>query len=284
MDLNSFPRYPGGPLKRCPEGYLADDFEAIVDWAIETARPAAVDEALMAALPNDLILSLEIPKDFGEKWAESLSRCRSELLEYDENKLIDLLFFAARLVEYGRRHNPLFSWLMGREFPRNAVHEYRIEEPEASHIDAFPPPFELLVGTSFEDWPDRNDLFRVQALAWFFDAAEFHRKGDPKAFDLLFEVKEALKMASDSILWSDAEREERALAVQSLAKKGATARHAPSKKKAEEIQAWWLANRERFKSVEQAAEHAHRLFDCSHRTAVTHIQKAKKELRSAGKA
>lgn len=225
-----------------------------------------------------------MPQDFGEKWAESLSRCRSELLEYDEDVRLDLLFVAARLVEYGRRHRPLSSWLRARESPHKSAREYQIQEPEAHHIDAWPAPLELLVGTSFEDFSNTDDLFRVQALAWFFDAAALHRKGDPKAFDLLFEVAEALKMARDSSLWADAEREERIHARRGLAQAGASARHAPSNQKAENIRAWWLDNRSSFNSLDQAAEHASKKFDCAFRTARGHIGKAKKDLPSAGKA
>ncbi len=284
MNLDSFPRYPGGPLKKYPEGYLIDEFEALVDWAIEAARPPALDEALIAALPDDSIFSLEMPHEFGEKWAESLSHCRSELLEHDEDTRLDLLFVAARLVEFRRRHNPLFSWLKAREWPHKGAREYRIQEPEVHHIETWLAPFELLAGTSFEDFPNTDNLFKVQALAWFFDAAELHRNGDPKAFDLLFEVAEALKMARDSSLWTDAEREERALAARALAKKGAAARHAPSNHKAEEIRAWWLANRDSFKSLDQAAERASEKFNCAFRTARDHIGRANKELRSASKA
>lgn len=116
MDLDSFPRYPGEPLKRYPDGCVGGDFMALLDWASETARPPAVDEALIAACPDDSIFSLEIPHEFGEKWAESLSRFRSELLEQDEDTRLDLLFVAARLVECSRRHNHLSSWLMVREW------------------------------------------------------------------------------------------------------------------------------------------------------------------------
>ncbi len=179
MDLDSLPRYPGGPLKRYPDGYLSDEFEALVNWASETAHQPAVDEALIAAFPDDSIFSLEMPQDFGEKWAESLSWCRSELLEQHEDTRLDLLFVAARLVEYGRRHGPLSSWLWARECPHKSAREYQIQEPEARHIDACPESFELLVDTSFEDFPDSADLFKVQALAWFFNAAELHQKGDP---------------------------------------------------------------------------------------------------------
>ncbi|MDD2990801.1 MAG: hypothetical protein PHI64_17805 [Zoogloea sp.] len=284
MNLDSFPRYPGGPLKRYPEGYLIDEFKALADWAIETAHPPAVDEALIAAFPDDSIFSLEIPQEFGEKWAESLSHCRSELLEHNEDTRLDLLFVAARLVEFRRRYNPLFSWLNDRELAHKGAREYRIQEPEAHHIETWLAPFELLDGTSFEDFPDTDDLFKVQALAWFFAAAELHRNGDPKAFDLLFEVAEALKMARDSILWADAGREERALAARALAKKGASARHALSNQKAAKIRAWWLANRDIFKSLDQAAERASEKFNCAFRTARDHIGEANKELRSAGKA
>jgi len=283
MDLDSLPRYPGGPLKRYPDGYLIDEFEALTDWAGKTACQPAVDEALIAAFPDGSIFSLEMPQEFGEKWAESLSRCRSELLEQDEDTRLDLLFVAARLVEYGRRHHPLFGWLLARETPHKSAREYRIQEPEARHIDAWPPPFELLVDTSFEDFPGSDDLFKVQALAWFFNAAELHQKGDPKAFDLLFEVAEALKVARDSSMWSAAEREERIHARRSLAQAGASARHAPNKQKAEELQAWWLANKGRFKSLDQAAEHASKKFNYAFRTARDHIGRANKELRSASK-
>lgn len=284
MDLDSLPRYPGGPLKRYPEGYLITEYEALVDWAIETAHQPAVNEALIAACPDDSIFSLEMPQEFGEKWAENLSHCRSELLEQAEDTRLDLLFVAARLVEYRRRHSPLFSWLESRESPYKGAPEYRIQEPEAYHLETWLAPFELLEGTSFEDFPNTDDLFRVQALAWFFDAAELHRNGNPKAFDLLFEVAEALKMARDSTLYRDVEREERALAVQSLAKKGADARHAPNRKRAEEIGAWWLSNKHRFTSLDQAAEQARKVFNCAFRTARDHVGRANKELRSTGKA
>ena len=283
MELDSLPRHPGGPLKSYPEGYLIDEVEALVDWASETAHQPAADEALIAAFPDDSIFSLEMPQDFGEKWAESLSRCRSELLEYDEDVRLDLLFVAARLVEYGRRHGPLSSWLRARERPHKSAREYQIQEPEARHIDAFPKPFELLVDTSLQDFPDSADLFKVQALAWFFIAAELHQKGDPKAFDLLFEVAEALRVANDSSVWSDAEREERSRYRHDLAQQGALARHAPNNQRAEEIKAWWLANKGRFKSFDQAAEHASKTFNCAFRTARDHIGRANKELRSASK-
>ena len=284
MELDSLPRYPGGPLKEYPDGYCAAEYMALLDWASGTAHPPAVDEALIAAVPDDSIFSLEMPQEFGEKWAESLSRCRSELLEHDEDTRLDLLFVAARLVEYRRRHSPLTSCLEAREFPYKGAREYRIQEPEAHHVETWLAPFELLVGTSLEDFPNTDDLFRVQALAWFFDAAELHRKGDPKAFDLLFEVAAALKMARDSRIWSDAEMEERALAAQSLGKKGADARHASNRKRAEEIEAWWLDNRNRFTSLDQAAAQAAKKFSCAFRTARDHIGRASKDLRSAGKA
>lgn len=284
MNLDSLPRYPGGPLKRTPEGLLLEDLEALTDWAICAAIPDAAEEAVAVAIPNDLIFSLEIPKEFGERWSECLSRCRSELLEHDEGTRIDLLFVAARLVEYGRRHAPLQAWLKAREMPWRDTYKYQIEDPQARHLDVFYIPFELLIGTSFKDFPDSGDLFRVQALAWFFDASELQRSSNPKAFDLLFEVAEALRICGEDELWSDAAREERQLAASNLAKKGASARHAHSNKKAEELRAWWLDNRTRFKSLDQAAEEASEKFDCAFRTARDHIGLANRELRSAGKA
>ncbi len=284
MELDSLPRYPGGPLKKYPDGYPIEEVESLLDWAIGTAHPPAVDEALIAAFPDDSIFSLEMPQEFGEKWAESLSRCRSELLEHDEDTRLDLLLVAARLVEYRRRHSPLTLCLEDREFPYKGAREYRIQEPKAEHLEILLKPLELLVGTSFEDFPDSNDLFSVQALAWFFEAAELHRKGDPKAFDLLFEVAEALKMARDSRIWRDAEMEERVLAAHSLGKKGADVRHASNRKRAEEIEAWWLDNRNRFTSLDQAAAQAAKKFSCAFRTARDHIGRANKDLRSAGKA
>lgn len=285
MDLDSLPRYPGGPLKEYPEGWLITDYEALTDWAIETALSPALEEALVAAFPDDSIFSLEMPQEFGPKWASELSRCRSKLLEQDGDTLLDLAFVAARLVEYQRRHNPLLSWLMDRELPYKDAkeYEYRIQEPEARHLDGWLVPFDLLVSTSFEDFPDRYDLFNVQALAWFFEAAELHRNSDPKAYDLLFEVAEALQMADAHLLCIDVEREEKTLAARAFAKKGASARHATSKQKAEELQAWWLANKDRFKSFDQAAEHASKRFNCAFRTAREHIGRANKELRSAGR-
>ncbi|WP_374481321.1 hypothetical protein [Zoogloea sp.] len=259
------------------------EYQSLLDWASETFSPLAVDEALIAARPDESIFSLEMPSEFGQKWAEELSRCRSGLLEQDEATLLDLLLVAARLVEYHRRHNPGSGYLISREWSDDPV-EYRICEPEAYHLETWTAPFELLVSTSFEDFPDHGNILKVQALVWFFEAAALHRNGDPKAFDLLFEVAESLRMESNASACRDAEIEERGLAARALAKKGAAARHAPSNQKAEEIRSWWLTNRDRFKSLDQAAEHASKKFSCAFRTAREHIGRENKELRSAGKA
>ncbi len=283
MDLDSFPRYPGEPLKEYPDGSAGGDFRALTRWAGKIAHPPAVDEALAAACPNDAIFSTETPGEFGEKWAEKLSIRRGELILKAGNTLPDLLLVAARRVEYGRRYEPLTSWLQLREWPHEFPNEYQIQEPEAYHLDSGWWPFELLADTSFEDFPCRYDLFSVQALAWFFEAAELQRNGDPKAFALLFEVANALQMADEEVLSRDAEIEETTRARRTLAKNGADARHAPNRKRAEEIRAWYLANKDRFASLDQAAERARDEFNCSFRTAREHIGRAKKELLSAGR-
>lgn len=283
MDLDSLPRYPGGPLKIYPDGYIETEYEALMDWATETASPPAVEEALIAASPDDSVLSLEIPQEFGQKWASELSLCRIGLLEHDKQTRLDLLLVAARLVEYRRLYNGLYAWLKGRECPYRCAREYRIQEPETYHIDTWRAPLELLIGTSFKNFPG-HDIFRVQALAWFFEAADLHRKGDPKAFDLLFEVKKALQIAGGAILWSDAEGDEGTLAVRSMSQKGTDALHAFNRNRAKQIRDWWLANRVSFTSLDQAAERASKEFSCAFRTARDHIGMANKELRSAGKA
>lgn len=284
MNMDSLPRYPGGPLKRYPDGYLATEYEALLEWACETASPLAVDEALNVAHPDSSIFSLEIPQEFGQKWAEELTLCRSELLEQDEDTLLELLCVATRLVEYRRRHTPGSAYLIDREWPDKGPVEYRIQEPKAEHLDDLWVPLELMVGISFEGIQDSSDLFRVQALAWFFKAAELHRNSDTKAFDLLFEVVKALQMARELRIWRDAEKEEGMLAIRNLAKEGAARAHAKHNQRAENIRAWWLENKNRFKSLDQAAERASREFSCAFRTAREHIGRANKELRSAGKA
>ncbi|MDD3329070.1 MAG: hypothetical protein PHW25_18465 [Zoogloea sp.] len=255
---------------------------ALLNWAVETASPHALAEALAEAYPDDSIFSLEMPNEFGEKWADELSRTRLDLMKHDEDARLDLLLVAARFVEYGRRHNPLFSWLMSREWRFETAYEYRIQEPEADHLSGGCWPFELLAGTSFEDFPDWDDRHKVQALVWFFEAAELHRNGDPKAFDLLFEVAKCLRIVGESCAMDDVAMEERTRARRTLAEKGAVARHAPNRKRAEEIRAWYLANKDHFTSLDQAAERARDEFNCSFRTAREHIGRAKKELLSAG--
>lgn len=283
MNLDDLPRYPGGPLRQYPEGWKGDELMSLLDWATECAIPLALEQAMKAPPFDAGVWSEEIPLDFGEKWAKEITQKRNELTEGYGDDAPHLTAFASRVIAFQTWRRGVSSFLRARELTRinqdRTLHFSPTNAYDATDWPALP---ELLSGLPLPAFPPWEDMLKVTAVVWFFDAADLFRQGDTKAFDMLFEVSTAIKIESNSEWWEDAEREGYGQGKRDLARRGAAARHQANRDNAVRIKTWWLENRSQFSSLDQAAEKAVSLFGVGFRTAREHIGKAKKELRSAG--
>lgn len=323
MDLNSLPRYPGGPLQwNAPGVHLIDckvgpqrvdcddwfcngaELFRIHEWAHwDVAMPIALCDALNAAYQDNGEFSLEVPLEFGPRWAGSLTQVRSELAARHGQNLPDLATVALRNVTYERQVAAITGFLTARESqgsPYSCAPSYQLPPRESSQVFPGLKPYDLRKGTAFEASPAsdseeeltefddvptefedarfRADLHKVMALIWFFEAAELHRSGIQEGLDLLFEVAECLRHADGEELSVDTKREVKG----TQARKAASARHQESRDTAARIRAWWRDNRGQFSSMNAAAEKAAIVFGCAFTTAREHIKRARKELQSAG--
>jgi hypothetical protein len=214
------------------------------------------------------VFSEEIPREFGERWANSFSRVRDRLIEGHEDNASDLVSFAVKYFEYSRcKEAAYFTGLISvrgvedndRMRSHGTPDGYADSEGWAwtffNVASEIYQPDELLNKTPFTEYPASISLLQAIALYWFFYAEKLHREGDDRAMDILFESSYATVLAEFLFGWKEgAKYDGGSSAISERARTAANARHKENHQMKSEALEWYEKNKNKYRSKDQAAE------------------------------
>jgi len=211
--------------------------------ALEEVKKKAKTHALDVALSSRMTvipdLSRDVPQVFGDRWAAGIDRTKSRLsVEYGD-KLVALIRYSQRYYVYACEEESTFMRLMfeleggvTNDLQKQLITPDGYADSEGwaytlyNTLAELNKPPELLSNLGFVDFPNWRHCLDAMAVCWFFDAALRYKESQVEAFDLLFEVSDAMVLSNGQYMW-EASEELQITAFREAGRLGSKKRHAP---------------------------------------------------------